>query len=763
MSFQRRDVLTDRAESVRLRVLVRDPIFTFLFNMDDRLAWPFSRKTKELDEQVDSNDYTLVKSGPNKSVRINFATRAGERYKRFEPILNVERLLTPSGRGKAFAALNEIRPITRRIFDLGIRDWMRGGMTELALAPDWASCGQKPIVTTKLDTIELGQAKAHAREVACNASATEESNRDSSWTSNAGGFPRQRAKPISGSRFEVDRIVLRVFLHYYDWKRAERGRSLSDARTQMLTEIFAVQQADGSRLQLPEVQLPTLRQFSYWYYVLVDHQKRRKGIVGEIDYQQNERAQLGNEISKTLFVGAMGSGDATVWNIGLVSRFAGRRPIGCPIVFRIRCSRSGVLLGLGVGLDAASWIGMAAAIGSCLEDKVKLCARHGIHIEPWEWPVHGLPAKFEMDRGETDNHGPEAFIRLTAVEVINLMGQRPDLKPGIESDFRTLEVRLSGLTPAVIVETWENTQNSNWKVDGELDIDQFTRLLLKHELDRMKQPREGVLLDDKMIAAGVNTSPLSIWNYSLEHEGGGLSTFDVHEVQFALLPRDVGSITDRGVLFKGCYYLATELLALDAFSRARVRGRTRVELAFDPRLVDFVYLEKIGTTVLDEPIVCHLNLQLDHQLAFMGKCFAEVKELHDQQRQNEGAHKEIAAQSAFGTRLAHQNIVAEAKSQRAEQPEDHRSASEKVRSIPADRVTERNAHSPMHAFRPFSETTTTQVSNTPGRAPSTATVVSLRPPDAADKPFDKEAQKARDYLASLERRKQLSNAFKDKP
>lgn len=767
MTFQRRDVIADKADSLRFRVLLKLPNITWVINLFIRLAFPYWMNTSKLAEDIRSGDFHIVESDggttlPNEK-RI---AEARNRFERFEPILEIERLLSPAGRGRAYKELKETdSKLTRKNFDKGIRDWCSGGMTMLSMVSNFDNCGRGAVVLSNLEAIDLQEAKSHALEVATSIRFTEKPERLSERTSNKKGFPRKRSKPASIAGFRVDRQTLRVFLEYYQWKSSEVGRSITSAYTEMCTDVFWVPLADGSKQDLPSFQKPTLRQFKYWYYLLVTPKPRRIASVGKKNYELNERALLGNEISVSKFIGSRASGDATIWNIGIVSRLGGRRAIGCPVVYRIRCKRSGYLLGLAVTLDSASWIGLAAAIANCLEDKVKFCATYGIHIEPWEWDARGLPGELEFDRGESDNHGPDRFIAATGVNLINVMGQRPDLKGGVESDYRTLQVYLRGITPATLIETWETQKNKKWKLEAVMDLDQFTALLLTHELNKMKQMREGVLLDDKMVAAGVNTAPMSMWSYSKEYEGGGLSSFDLEKIQFLLMPRATADITPRGVYFKGIYYISDELIDIDAFSAARIDGQKSVSFAFDPRLVDYIYIEKIGSTDLTEPWVCRLNPQLEHQHAFRGKTFAEIQEMHDKSLQNEKDGRELAHQSSSKTRRSHKELVATAKAATgaARAASEQLSDSEQMRQIPTHRVVQAFADSPKKAFRPY-----TGVADAPAPAaialtPEHPVVTPISRNEAPTKALSKDERRALEYKASIEQRKKLQAATGEKP
>lgn len=703
MNYQERDILTDRAGTARLRVVLREPDQTWLFDMNARNAWPHKVATAELDEQVGAGDYKVTLTGRRallgKSARAEALRKHGRFKAGFKP---VRLLFTPRGRGICFRSVKSSYPkLTRRVFDRAARQWLAGGRTPMAFAPRWDEAGPPAIDTTDLKSIPYAEAVRHVQLRAQDIDPGERPLPEKTPTYSKSGQPRKRIAPQAPTLYRVDRMTLRVFLHFYQWKLKEKGRSLRQAYDDLCSTVFVGTNAAGDFYDLDLRQIPSFHTFEHWYFRIVDHAARRKGTSGELNYEQNERDELGDEVSKSLVAGLIASGDATIWNISVRSRLAGRRVVGCPVVFRIRCKNTSMLLGLAVTLDSASWTGMATAIINCLEDKVAFCKKYGIDIRQEDWPILGLMAILEVDRGETDNHHPTAFIELTGVEVENLKGQRPDLKGGSESDWRTLQVRLNGMVPGALIETWEKQQNAKWKLDSVMDIDEFTKLLLKHELARMKTIRDEVHLDDQMVAAGVVRTSLSMWNYHAERKGGGLmGDFDKDEVALSLLPRKTATITESGIYFEGCYYLCQELLAEHAFARARTRGHSNVEVAYDPRLVDCIHLVTLRDEELDTPYLCRLSMKLKHQAAYLGKCFAEVRELQQQDAANAAAHAPTEHAVGVRTHREHKQIVAAAAQRTATEAATGKSPTAEVQAIAQNRKAERFSHSPTQALTP---------------------------------------------------------------
>jgi len=723
VSFQELDILTGHDGMLQWRVMVKQSHSTVLFDVTDlHSGEPFSKPTQWLEDQIE--DGHLKKAVPQGTARTtdNMVDYARRTHARFARVLETTRLLTPAGRSAAFQELRLTdTKVTYKTFMKVVRLWFASGGVPDAMLPAWDRCGPSPLNTTNLDAISLADAKRACREKALELDLNAHPMPTQVGVPRKDGKPRKRALPRLPTLYTVDRETLRVFMNYWKTMKGKTGRSLVKAYKDMCIEVFTSVDPLGKTVYWDPRRIPSERQFRDWYETLNDYKARRLNQVRDKDFETQEREQLGNEFSVGITAGAVGSGDATIWNVGLRSRFATREVIGPAVVFRIRDKRTGMLLGISVGFESASWSGFATAIANCYEDKVAFCARYGITITPEVWPVRGLPASIEADCGETDNTKPDYFIAATGVRFKNIIGGRPDMKPGTESDWHTLQVAMNGDTPGALIERWQAATKREWRVRSVLDIDQFMHNLLLIELDRMKQLREGVLLPAEMIAAGANSSSLSMWRWHVEHHGGGLRSVDPDKTTLSLLDRESGSITEGGVMFRGISYVASELVAKHSFARARREGARTVTIAFDTRLVDTVYILERDRSV----IKCKLNMKLEHQHDYTGKSFAEVKTLREREDINAAAHALTAHQSSLTMREATLNKVKEATELTNQSTSAKLPPGTQMKALKESRKRERFEHSPSQAMRPYT--------NEPQAPP--ANVVSIDRPKPGRAPF----------------------------
>lgn len=79
------------------------------------------------------------------------------------------------------------------------------------------------------------------------------------------------------------------------------------------------------------------------------------------------------------------------------------------------------------------------------------------------------------------------------------------------------------------------------------------------------------VLDRNMVSHGIDATPLSIWNWGMEHLIGDKSPVNLADLQAALMPEAKASITGKGILFEGRYYVNPECSTY--FDHARSTGR----------------------------------------------------------------------------------------------------------------------------------------------------------------------------------------------
>ncbi len=253
-----------------------------------------------------------------------------------------------------------------------------------------------------------------------------------------------------------------------------------------------------------------------------------------------------------------------------------------------------------------------------------------------------------------------------------------------------------------------------------MTLKDFERMLILEELKKMHIVRPDLHLPVEMTGAGVDTSSISMWNWSVENRGGGLRAFDHDAVRLSLLTVENGSVTSDGLLFKGLLYTADELAVTHAYERARASKRRTLRIAFDPRLVDNVYIVVGDVERPSSYVLCTLNTKRVDQMGLAGRTFREVALLRSQQqRQNFGKTDDAAQQIANWT--AQQKAIKASAAARVEAARKDSgvtpNALEEARA--AARRAEKDATSPSQALRPMVDAAAGAPVSTPAPASTT--------------------------------------------
>ena len=88
--------------------------------------------------------------------------------------------------------------------------------------------------------------------------------------------------------------------------------------------------------------------------------------------------------------------DATVCDIYLVNESG--QVVGRPILTACVDAYSGICMGYSLGWEGGVYSIRDMTL-NIIEDKEKLCLKHGIHIDEAAWPVNKLPGRIISDQG----------------------------------------------------------------------------------------------------------------------------------------------------------------------------------------------------------------------------------------------------------------------------------------------------------------------------------------------------------------------------
>lgn len=556
-----------------------------------------------------------------------------------------------------------------------LRRYWQGGQVKNALLPGFDRCG--------------GQGK---RRLGKDKSETKLGRR-SHLSRAMGGRP-------SGIRItkEIERLFERGIRRFYE---TLEKKNLADAFQQTLEAFFhtgfKIEAGVPVPVMPPAGDLPTFKQFRYWYHnIYRDVVREKKAREGERGFNLRSRAITGDSTQMAFGPGSIFQIDATIADVYLVSAFDRSRIIGRPVVYIVIDVFSRLIVGLAVTLEGPSWLGAMLALDNVVADKVAFCAEYGITIREEQWPCRHLPEAIFADRGEFEGYNADTLVNALGIRVHNTPPYRADEKGIVERSFGSANETTIHFVPGAVIKARERGER-DYRLDAVLTLDEFRALMIAHVLDHnANRYLSSYRKDEFMIAGHVERYPLDLWNWGVRNRSGHLAPKPRDIVRLNLLPHKQVSVTAQGIRFERDLYYTCDLAVREGwFERARDRGSWKVSAAYDPRSMSAIYLPLAGGRELE---MCHLTPAAQ---AFKSRDWHEAMDYFSLETQA----AELARSRQYQSRAAlhaHQNqIVSEAKRQTETArilagPQSKRA---RVKDIRSNRLQEREAERAQGAWR----------------------------------------------------------------
>jgi len=475
--------------------------------------------------------------------------------------------------------------------------------------------------------------------------------------------------------------------------------SFATVYERLLQDFYSVESKGGSEKikLLPPSELPTLRQFKYWYYknrdIITEHKKRD----GESSFELTGRSVLGRADFGLMGPGAQFQIDATVGDIYLVSQFDRSNIIGRPVLYFVIDAFSRMVAGLSVALEGPSWRGMAGAISNMAADKVAFCSEYGIEISENDWPCKHIPSSLVGDRGELISKNADNLVNVLGMRIVNTPPYRADLKGIVEQHFRTINTNSVALLPGSVKPDMSKRGGRDYRLDAKLDIRQFTQIVIKCVLHYNNHHyMEYFERNEAMMSDKVSAIPINLWNWGIGHYSGAPRSLSEDVVRFAVMPTDKATVTGKGIRFKGLFYSSDKAVDEGWFEKARSKGTWAIPISYDYRDMANIYVWNEERKTYD---TCTL---LDWNGKNAGKCLDEI--IYEQQSEKVAAKQlktsEIEAKINLNADI--DAIVSEAQNMSRTLPS--KSKREKVSKIRENRRNEREA---LEVAKPVNNTTKT--------------------------------------------------------
>ncbi|MCL2123410.1 MAG: Mu transposase C-terminal domain-containing protein, partial [Desulfovibrionaceae bacterium] len=461
--------------------------------------------------------------------------------------------------------------------------------------------------------------------------------------------------------------------------------SLKRAYERLLQDFYSVKVPGTGKLKLltPE-ELPSFRQFQYWYSKNRDIVGERKKRDGERSFDLNARATLGKADFGLMGPGAQFQIDATVGDVYLVSQFDRSNLIGRPVLYFVIDAFSRMVTGMSIGLEGPSWAGAMMAIANMAADKVAYCKEYGVDISEDEWPCRHVPAALIGDRGEMESKNADNLVNMLGIRIVNAPPYRADLKGIIEQHFRTINTNSVALLPGSVKPDMAARGGRDYRLDAALDIRQFTQIVIKCVLYYNNHHYMGYFeKGEAMMKDSVEAIPVKLWEWGIRHCSGALRVFPEEQVRLAVMPTAKATVTAKGIRFKGLFYSCDRAIREAWFEKARSSRVWSVPISYDPRDMASLYVWDKDGKAFD---ACSL---LDWNGKNAGKCLDEI--LYEQQKERLAGQQLKMAETEAKVNLNADidAIVSEAQAMAKGVPAKSKTA--RVSCVKENRIQERDA------------------------------------------------------------------------
>lgn len=455
----------------------------------------------------------------------------------------------------------------------------------------------------------------------------------------------------------------------------------------MLKEYYTEKVAlpDGDfKLQLrSQDELPTIRQFRYWYSKTYDETAKFRARKGDSAFERNYRAVFGKSDTNIMGPGFQYQIDATVGDIYLVSCFNRASIIGRPVIYFVIDTFSRMVAGMYVGLEGPSWTGAMMALCNAASDKVAYCREYGIEIADEQWPCRYIPDTILADRGEMESKSVETLINTLNIRVDNTPPYRADMKGIVEQFFRTINTQTTVFLPGHVKPDMLQRGGHDYRLDAKLDISQFTRIMIQcvlnhnneHYLDSYERAED-------MIADDVIPIPINLWQWGISHRSGRLPSVPENTLRLCLMPTGTATVTGKGIRFKGLVYLCDRAVREHWLESARARGSFRVKVSYDPRNMSNIYIRETADAAFE---TCFLA---EWEMKYQSKSLDEIYCLQETEKKLKGRYAPKQAQSHVDLNTEIEKVVREAE-EMAKQTALPSSKAVRIGSIRENRAAEK--------------------------------------------------------------------------
>lgn len=340
---------------------------------------------------------------------------------------------------------------------------------------------------------------------------------------------------------------------------------------------------------LPESELPTYRQFSY--YVRRNLSKEKFDVIktSRREQRNDKRITPSDTLQGVEHPGDLFEVDEQEFDVSSVSALDKSKVIGRFIVYCMIDVYSKMIVSIHVSLENNSFIGITSCLLNLWDDKVELCKQVGIDIEEKMWPISKIiPNRLRSDRGA--EYLSNKFGRTCAelnIDIQNVPAATGSMKGNVEQYFNSVNVAIKPYLEGNGLIT--KRYDSNHHQTACLDINQITKIAYTCALYHNHHYIKSYPLTQDMLDHGVDRKPIEIWNYGCKWVDGPKHISNKDQFLYSCLLPVKASISKNGIKYKHLIYFDKNNKQLKIEMYESGSKQTKINARIDPRDLSFIY------------------------------------------------------------------------------------------------------------------------------------------------------------------------------
>lgn len=398
-----------------------------------------------------------------------------------------------------------------------------------------------------------------------------------------------------------------------------------------------------------DAEIPTLKQFYYWFEKLTDNKKKTEisKRYGDRIYQQTSRAIIGNSIQDTLGPSDLYQIDSTILDVYIVSQLNRNLIIGRPVLYFVIDAYSRLIVGMNVTIEPFnSYIGVQEALINTMTDKISYCKKFGIDIKRQEWDVSCIPSRILADRGELLSTNIENAISNLGIMIQNTPPYRGDMKGIVEKSFERIHSYIKPFCEGIVENKFNKIERGaeDYRLKANLTLYEVTQIIIRYVIFHNNyHVLEHYESDGLTVESNIPKIPSKIWQEGIKKKKGLLRELSEEVIKINLLPNKEVTVTSKGVRFNKLFYVSKWSLEEGWFQKARIEGSFKIRVSYNPNNIGEIYYIKDNELVYD---TLTLVTYMEHYNGLSEEELLKVLE-YQQKMNNEASDIEIKEKVAL--------------------------------------------------------------------------------------------------------------------